>query len=387
MGHVGIYRTIFPLTSETFIGQQISRLRKYDPLVISRSKLSETEFHHVSISDNDLFRFKQILFWLTRHPVLFGSSSHLSALDLIHAHFGADGVYVLPLVKKLGLPLIVTMHGCESEIFRRQLQNPWKNRGDLKYQSISFLRNEKQLMERASTFIAVSKFIQDKLIALGYPKEKVVLHHIGIDTEKFIPAPRDSGSRYILCVGRHVSKKGIDTLLKAFARIHKKHPNVDLVQIGSGELTDFLKALSGQLEIEHKVKFMGAQPYSKVLEWMQNAEIFSLPSQTGTHGSHEGLPMVFKEASACGIPIVSTVHSGIPEAVVNGVTGFLVPERDDQLLSEKLDTLLSDRALGKKIGLEGREYICENFDIQKQTKKLEQIYDSVIERFRSSNSQ
>jgi colanic acid/amylovoran biosynthesis glycosyltransferase len=111
---------------------------------------------------------------------------------------------------------------------------------------------------------------------------------------------------------------------------------------------------------------------------MQQAEIFALPSQTAKSGECEGLPIVILEASACAVPVVSTYHSGIPEAVIDGETGFLVLEKDARCLAQKLDILLSDRSLGKKMGAQGRELIDEKFDIRQQTAKLETIYNSLL---------
>lgn len=113
---------------------------------------------------------------------------------------------------------------------------------------------------------------------------------------------------------------------------------------------------------------------------MRGAEIFALSSQTASDGDCEGLPIVILEASACSIPVVSTIHSGIPEAVIDSETGYLVAEKDEVALAERLDGLLSDRALGQKMGQRGREFICESFDLRKQTHKLEAIYDSLISK-------
>lgn len=151
-----------------------------------------------------------------------------------------------------------------------------------------------------------------------------------------------------------------------------------LIQVGTGPLTDNLLVLAEVLGIKNRVRFLGSQSHAQVLRLMQQAEIFALPSQTAKNGDCEGLPIVIKEASACGLPVVATWHSGIPEAVLDGETGFLVAERDDKSLAEKLDFLLSDRTLSQKMGQRGRELICDMFDISKQTRKLEAIYDSLL---------
>lgn len=371
MKEIGIYVRAFPRISEAFIVEQAHGMMQYKPTFISSRLLRETSFQNVSISRNDFLGIKQIIHLLTRSPYLFKHSDLLDKLSLIHAHFGIDGVYAMTLAEKLKIPFLVTFHGYDITTSRTAI---WRNRKLFYYQLIF---HEEQLKRKASAFIAVSNFIRTKLLEKGYPNDKVIQHYIGVDTAKFSPSSRKSDKRYILCVGRHTQKKGIDTLLRAFARIARKHPSVSLIQVGTGPMTTSLNTLATVLGINNRVRFLGAQSHETVLDLMRCAEVFALPSQTAENGDSEALGIVFNEASACAVPIVSTWHGGIPEAVLDGETGFLVPERDDAALAEKLDILLSDHALGKKMGQQGREFVCEVFDIRKQTAKLEAIYDSL----------
>jgi glycosyltransferase involved in cell wall biosynthesis len=369
MKEIGIYRKAFPRISETFIKEQVHNLIRYHPTFITCTALNEIPFQHISISQNDFLNIKQLTYLLTCLPSLFGCIDNLKKLSLIHAHFGPDGIYAMKLAKKLQLPFLVTFWGYDITIYRKDI---WRNSSLLHYQ---LLWHEAELKREAKAFIAISNFVRQKLLEQKYPEEKIVQHYPGLDITKFSPSERRADERYILCVGRHVDKKGIDVLLRAFARIANKHPSVSLIQIGTGEMTATLHALAKELGIDNRVRFLGAQPHEIVLKLMRDAEIFSLPSQTAKNGNSETLGLVFNEASACGVPIVSTWHGGIPEVVLDGETGFLVPEKDDAALAEKLDILLSDRALGKKMGQKGREFVCEMFDIRKQTVKLEAIYD------------
>lgn len=375
MKSIGIYLRTFPLVSETFVIEQAHYLRQYQPKFVTNTLLQQTSLPHIALSQGDKFKLKQMNYILTRNPDLFGhhSLTFLSKLSLLHAHFGPNGVLALNLAKKLKIPLVVTFHGYDITLNRQAI---WKTGKLLYYQFLFF---EEELKRKATCFIAVSQFIQNKLIKQGYPQEKIIQHYIGVDTFKFSPVSQTAEQRYILCVGRHTEKKGIGTLLRAFAHIAAKHPDVTLLQVGQGALTKKLQILTKQLNLDHRVRFLGAQPHERVLQLVQQAEIFALPSQTAKSGECEGLPIVILEASACGIPVISTYHSGIPEAVIDGETGFLVSEKDDRALAEKLDILLSDRPLGKKMGQRGRDLICEKFELQKQTLKLEAIYDSLID--------
>ncbi len=374
MKPIGIYLRTFPRISEAFVIEQGNHLHQYEPTFVTNTLLKSTSLPHIALSQDDKFKLRQINYLLTQNPDLFRNHwSNFNNLSLIHAHFGPNGVYAMPLAEKLKIPLVVTFHGYDITLTRKAI---WRTGKLLYYQ---FLFHEQKLKRKASVFIAVSQFIQHKLIEQGYPQEKIIQHYIGVDTVKFSPVFQQADERYILCVGRHTEKKGIATLLRAFARIAAKHLDVTLLQVGHGSLTGKLQTLAKQLGIDRRVRFLGAQPHEKVLQLMQQAEIFALASQTAKSGECEGLPIVILEASACAVPVVSTYHSGICEAVINGETGFLVSEKDDRCLAQKLDILLSDRSLGKKMGEQGRELINERFDIRQQTAKLEAIYHSLIQ--------
>lgn len=373
MKQVGIYRRIFPLRSEAFIKEQIDNFKNYQPTVVTSKLVNQTTIPTYNLCPNDSLGLKQFIYILLENPVLFNDLNGINHLQLIHAHFGPDAIWAMSVAKRLKIPLLVTFHGFDITISRRFV---WRT-GKLLYYKL--LWNETELQSFATQFIAVSKYIQCRLLEQGYPQEKVIHHYIGVDVNKFTPSPSDHRTqRYILCVGRHTEKKGISTLLKAFAMVAKRHPDVTLIQVGSGKLTQQYLQLVDQLGIANRVVFMGSQPHEKILELMQNAEIFALPSQQAKNGDCEGLPIVINEASACGLPVVSTYHSGIPEAVIDGETGFLVEEKNAIQLKDKLDILLSDQQLSRKMGLAGRELVCEVFNIQKQSSKLESIYDSLI---------
>ncbi|BAC90138.1 gll2197 [Gloeobacter violaceus PCC 7421] len=369
MKNVGICRMVFPCVSETFIVEQASHLRRYHPTFVVARLLREVPFDNVKLTAASLWGWQERLFWLTRQAGGRARHEALRRLPLLHAHFGRDGVYALALAEAIDIPLVVTYHGFDATASPLAL---WCSRGLMNYQ---FLLHEAALQRRAAAIIAVSDFIRERLLAKGCPPEKIIRHYIGIDTAKFTPAERPADERYILCVGRHAKRKGIDVLIEAFARIAARHPEVALVQIGAGALTGELQALARRLGVAGRVRFLGAQPHARVIEWMRGAEIFSLPSRTSRSGDSEALGIVFNEASACAVPVVSTRHGGIPEAILDGETGLLAPEGDAVALAEKLDILLADRGLGRRLGLRGREFVCEQFDIDTQTAKLEAVYD------------
>jgi len=139
-----------------------------------------------------------------------------------------------------------------------------------------------------------------------------------------------------------------------------------------------LKKQVKSLNLEKNILFLGAKPHSEVLKWMQKADIFSLPSVKAKSGDMEGLPTVLLEASLYSVPSVATLHSGIPEAIEDKKTGLLVQERNSDELAKALLLLLENENLRKKMGESANKMVKERFDIRKQTKKLEEIYQRVL---------
>jgi glycosyltransferase involved in cell wall biosynthesis len=313
------------------------------------------------------------MYSLTAAPRLFGRSDSLPAVGLLHAHFGPDGTYAMPLAAALHVPLITTFHGWDVTVRTTAMlasPNPTIAR---------YLLRRAALRRTGAAFIAVSDYVRDRLLVLGFPPERVVRHYIGVDTTRFTPLPASARTtdRYVLSVARHAGKKGLDTLLRAFALVAPRFPDVRLVQVGRGPHTAELKALASDLGIAERVEFAGAQPYDRVRDLMQNATAVALTSQTAVDGDQEALGMVLNEASACGIPIVATRHGGIPEAVIDRETGLLAPERDAPAIGEALAALLGDPGYAAQLGRRGREFVCDAFDLRAQTAALERIYDGV----------
>jgi colanic acid/amylovoran biosynthesis glycosyltransferase len=323
-------------------------------------------------------RLRRAIYSLTAAPGLFGRGDPLPAVGLIHAHFGPDGTYAMPLAAALHVPLITTFHGWDVTVRTTAMlasPNPTVAR---------YLLHRAALRRTGAAFVAVSDYIRDRLLVLGFPPERVVRHYIGVDTTRFTPVPDSArpAGRYVLSVARHAEKKGLGTLLRAFALVAPRLPDVRLVQVGRGPLTATLQALASELGIAGRVEFAGAQPYDRVRVLMQNATALALTSQTAADGDQEALGMVLNEASACGIPIIATRHGGIPEAVLDGETGLLAPERDVAAIGDALAAVLGDPGLAVQLGRRGREFVADVFNLRTQSAALERIYDRVVDAAR-----
>jgi glycosyltransferase involved in cell wall biosynthesis len=316
------------------------------------------------------------LYAVTATPQLFGPAHQLPRVALMHAHFAPDAAYALDLARWLGVPLVATFHGWDVTV-----RDIWLLR-EPSLTIARYLLRRRALRRRGAAFIAVSDYIKTRLLALGYPPERVVRLYIGVDVDKFAPVPGPPGERYILSTARHRVQKGIDTLLRAFARIAPRFPDVSLVQVGTGSQTPALHQLAADLGIASRVRFLGAQSHDVVRALTQRATVVALTSQTPPSGQQEALGLVLCEASACGVPVVGTRHGGIPEAIVDGETGYLADERDDRAIAEAIAGLLNDPGRAAEMGRRGRAFVADVFNLRTQTDALERLYDRVRAEWR-----
>jgi len=370
--NVIIYRHQLFRPSEGFIVQQTKYLTQYHPVFAGRIVDGTLPNPNLDIK---IIRPAGYLN-LVRHVLLRDNHVLHHALmhekpALIHAHFGVEGVYALPLAKKLNIPLITTFHGFDATCSRLGLLR------SKKISWLNYLAFRQQLGRDGAAFICVSNFIRDRLLRIGFPENRLITHYIGVDTDLIKPVTQKKAERIILHVARLVEKKGTAYLLKAFSILQKKGLDAKLVIIGDGPLKQELHALATSLDISHQVEFLGVQPPEQVIAWMQKASLFCLPSIEARSGDSEAMGMVLLEAAACQIPVVATNHGGIPEGVKEGETGFLVAEKNPYALAERLIYLLENESLCEKMGLAAREFVERDFNLKLQTEKLEQIYQNV----------
>ncbi|MBE9166054.1 glycosyltransferase [Pleurocapsales cyanobacterium LEGE 06147] len=287
---------------------------------------------------------------------------------LINAQFGLSGVLALPLARALRIPLLVHFRGADAtvkeEYARYSSFNHW-----------IYYRRRETLKRKTRLFIAVSNFIKTKLLEQGFPSEKVITLYDGINTKEFQPNPTVEREPVVLFVGRLTGKKGCEYLIKSMARIQSVLPDVELIIIGDGSLRSELEALAAKLL--KRYQFLGFQPLNVVKSWMNRARLLAVPSVTTEEGDAEGLPTVVVEAQAMALPVLATFHAGIPEAVIDGETGFLVPERDYEGFAELGLRLLQDTQLWEHFSKQARKHMETKFDRSKQTQILEGIYQSV----------
>jgi colanic acid/amylovoran biosynthesis glycosyltransferase len=373
---VAIFRHNLFRISEPFIAEQAQHLRRYRPLYVGRKRYGLPPEGASSLALEDLYKRWKLprIGW----QMLTGDAQPYLRLlgrrrpSLIHAHFGIEGVSALGLAMHLEIPLVTTFHGFDATLkMHAMLGSPAWFRYPL-------LR--RKLAREGNLFLCASSFIRQKLLETGFPESRTHTHYIGVDCQSIRPRADFEEKPLILHVARLVEVKGTRYLLRAFATVARKYDRVQLLIIGDGPLRRQLHALAASLGLQDRVEFLGALPHLTVLSWMRKAAMLVLPGIRTATGREEGLGMVLLEAAATGLPIIGSRVGGIPECMLEGKTGFLVPERDEDALARRMAELLEDPVRRHRMGTAGRALIEDRFDIDRQTAVLENYYDSLIGR-------
>ena len=353
-----IYRAPLFNLSETFVRAHAQSLARYRPLIVG-----------LEDKGNVPPELRDSLYLRSRFGPISGLVERLRRHrpQLVHAHFATDGLAALRLSRALGVPLVTTLHGYDITRSRGRMLAS----GRLSW--MAYALGRERLMRAGDLFLPVSNALHDAALTQGFPAERTRTHYLGVDLARFFPAgERERG--LILHVGRLVAKKGTSALIESMTRL----TGSALAIIGDGPERGRLERQAAGLG--ERVRFLGALAPAEVGEWMRRASLLAAPSVTATDGDAEGLPTVIAEAAACGLPVVATRHSGIPEAVVHGATGFLVPENDPAALAERLALLLGSADLRERMGAAARKLAEEKFDLRRQTDRLEDIYDEMLGR-------
>jgi colanic acid/amylovoran biosynthesis glycosyltransferase len=163
------------------------------------------------------------------------------------------------------------------------------------------------------------------------------------------------------------------------AKLLPKYPRLFYRIAGEGELRAELEALTKQLGLKEHVEFLGYVDHDDVKNLMMASHIFVLASVISEDGDEEGPSNVLNEAMASGMPVVGTDQTGFDEVVTDGVSGFLVPERDADALAERLDYLIQHTEQWAEMATAGRENVKEHYDIHKLNLRLTEIYRQLTE--------
>ena len=318
----------------------------------------------------NLFRYGKKALSLRIFYTILAFIGKKDTYDIIHCHFGPNGIIGV-LLKESGIngKIVTTFHAHDISAFIA-------SRGANVYH---------ELFAKGDLFMPICNHGRSRLIELGCNEDKLTIHHMGINLRKFSFRGRRTqrdDTVNIVTVGRLVEKKGIGYAIRAVASIIHAHPDLDIRYriAGDGPLKTKLQVLVSELNAEEQIRLLGWLEGNEVKRLMIDSDIFVLPSVTSQGGDTEGIPVVLMEALAMGIPVISTYHSGIPELIQDGKSGFLVPERDADALAEKLQHLIRHPELWSEMGRFGRKFVEENYDIKRLNQQLAEIYQGCLAR-------
>ena len=398
----------FPTMSEKFIISQITGLLDCGHQVtIFPSSLSDQKTVHFEVEKYGLMErvsvpaktqssrlgrmlkaILLILMYLPLHPVLVIRSLKVFAdkytnrsllgfinwvlpfingdYDVIHCHFGPNGIRAICL-KEIGLSckMITTFHGYDVTTYI-------KENGEDVYS---------RLFEVCDLFTYNSESTKQKALALGCPAEKMekLPMSINLGELKFNEKkPGPEGSIKVLSVGRLVEMKGREYAIRAMAQIVRNYPNVSYDIVGDGILHEQLQHLIDELGAGDSIHLLGWLTTEKLNELYSNSHILLHPSVVASNGNTEGQGVVLAEAQALGMPVVATIHGAFPESVLDGESGFLVPERNVDQLADRLEFLIQNPDKWPKMGRAGRKHVEEKFDSKMLNNRLLGIYGTLL---------
>ncbi len=364
--------------TETFVWQVLRRLRAFPPTLLADRYENEAEF---PLPAADILRIRARRGGAARAwaritgsyaPVTYRfpppglrSRAVADAWAVAHAHGGFRAVVAADFLKELGLPWIAHFYG--SDVSQR-----------------AFLRRAKRgyarVFREAAALLAEGPGMRHRLLDLGAPAEKIKLQRLSLALDDYAFRPREwHGDRplQVLFVGRCVGKKGLDVALRALAAIPAGASGFDgvLTVIGDGPLRAEWESLAARCGLAGKVRFAGLQSLSEVRRALEASDLLIQPSRRAEDGDGEGgAPTVLLEAQACGLPVLSTFHDDIPQAVRHGESGWLVAENDVDAWKEGWEKILSEAPRWADMGRAGRRHVESDFNAERNVAELENLY-------------
>jgi colanic acid/amylovoran biosynthesis glycosyltransferase len=376
---VACYCATFLKPEMWHIYRQINTLERVFPVVIAqkRENSGRFPFDRIDIVPKPALHFFR-RFWFRQvgdKPWQI-SSGELRALmkvlerrsaRLLHIYFGHIAVHLLPLIRAWPRPSIVSFHGADVMV---DMNKP------------AYREATRQMLDVVKLVLVRSESLRRAVADLGCDQKKIEVQRTGIPLDEFPfrerNFPGSDGEWRFVQAGRLIEKKGLPVTLRAFASFLKRYPKATLTIAGEGPLLGHLQELARELKIDNRVSFTGLISQEELRDLYYGSHVLLHPSETGRDGNQEGIPNSMLEAMASGLPVFATEHGGIPEAIKHGVSGVLVPERDEEELTWTLLNAVEDQRFLARVARGGAEVVGENFELRLQAGRLEDAYLKTI---------
>ncbi|SFZ93996.1 Glycosyltransferase involved in cell wall bisynthesis [Flaviramulus basaltis] len=370
--HICITRSEKYAYSETFIRDQIAGFSELaEVYTIHSGRFPERKEDGTLLSPKPFWILHKLIKTFVGRNNFFsnyGVKKYLkeNEIDVVLSNYGISASHMMPVCKKLNIPLLVIFHGHDAT--NKKTLHKYKK----KYEA---------LFNYASYIIVVSEEMKKGLIKNGAIEEKIRVIPCGVNPLKFTLKSYNKSEKNFLAVGRFTQKKGPLYTIRAFNEVLKKYPEAILTMVGKKNgLFDACNALVSELGIQNSINFPGVLEQKDIAHLMQNSLAFVQHSVTAENGDMEGTPVSVMEASSTGLPIISTLHGGIKDAVIHNKTGFLVEETNFKDMANYMINLCDNPEKAKELGLNGREQIEKNYHQEKQINKLYNLAKETIEK-------
>lgn len=227
---------------------------------------------------------------------------------------------------------------------------------------------------QASLVVAASEYVSRgrRSEAPEEVRDRVKVVRCGIDVTRFQPDADSPKTIDVLCVAGAHPMKGIVYLIRATRLLKDRYPNIRVVHIGGGSATEaaIYRQECESLALGECFTLAGPKPSDQVKQHLAQSRVFALPCIITEDGYMDGLPVALMEAAAMELPMVSTEVAGIPELVIDGVTGLVVPQRDPEALAAAIRRLLDDEDLRRRLGKAARKRVEEEFSRELNGERL-----------------
>lgn len=356
--------------SETFIYNYVSGHANWEPVVLCRFTDNEKEFPvkrmvtiPAPVTKRDPVWWLNVGVGAVTGRTLWHRRAEAVLREVkpavIHAHFGQQGWLMLPVKRRLNLPLVTTFYGYDMSVLPRLPRWPARLA---------------ELFREGDLFLTEGPCMRQKLIELGAPADKVRLQRIAIHVDRY-PAwqPDRNGMPVVLFVGRFTEKKGLPAALAAVREVRRRGQPVRFRIVGDGDQRADVEKFVAENQLGDCVNFLGMKPHGEVIQELTRAKVFIHPSRTAANGDTEGgAPTILLEAQAVGVPIVTTRHADIPNVVAKGGGIYLSDETDGAQLAENLfQAIRSDQGSAPS-------FVREYHSVGKEVLRLEEHYRSLV---------
>ncbi|MCC6937018.1 MAG: glycosyltransferase [Flavobacteriales bacterium] len=278
-------------------------------------------------------------------------------IDVVLAEYGICADALVDPCTRAGVPLVAHFHGYDAH----------------KTSKIEEMGHYRRLFAYAAAVVAVSRAMEQQLLALGAPREKLFYNCYGVDVDLFTAGDPGKAPPHFVAVGRFVEKKAPDLTLTAFGILLTRFPDARLTMVGQGPLWEACNARVQTSALRDRVSLPGVMSSAEIAELLRGARAFVQHSVRAASGDSEGTPLAVLEAMATGLPVIATRHAGIGDVVVHGEHGLLCAEFDVAGMAANMERLAGDAELAGRMGTAARTHVERNYRVEDSVAALQVI--------------